>query len=137
MTIAVLGAGMVGHAIALDLAKEYGVTSFDFNAANLEELKSRKDSIQTVVVDLSQFDKYKSWLASFDMVVTAVPGFMGFKTLKAVINAGKNVVDISFFSEDALVLDKLAKEKGVIVITDCGVAPGVSNFIIGWYNEVI
>ena len=137
MTIAVLGAGMVGQAIALDLAKEYGVTSFDFNATNLEELKSRKDSIQTVAVDLSQFDKYRSWLAPFDMVVTAVPGFMGFKTLEAVINTGKNVVDISFFSEDALVLDKLAKEKGVIVITDCGVAPGVSNFIIGWYNEVI
>ena len=36
MTIAVLGAGMVGQAIALDLAKEYGVTSFDFNATNLE-----------------------------------------------------------------------------------------------------
>ena len=29
MTIAVLGAGMVGRAIALDLAKDYSVTSFD------------------------------------------------------------------------------------------------------------
>ena len=32
-------------------------------------------------------------------------------------------------------LDKLAKEKGVTVITDCGVAPGMSNFIVGRYNE--
>ena len=60
---------------------------------------------------------------------------MGYKTLEAVINAGKNVVDISFFPEDVLQLDKLAKEKNVTVITDCGVAPGVSNFIIGRYNE--
>ena len=32
-------AGMVGRAIALDLANEHSVTSFDLNAANLEELK--------------------------------------------------------------------------------------------------
>jgi saccharopine dehydrogenase-like NADP-dependent oxidoreductase len=40
-----------------------------------------------------------------------------------------------FFPEDVLQLDKLAKEKGVTVITDCGVAPGMSNFIVGRYNE--
>jgi lysine 6-dehydrogenase len=135
MTIAVLGAGMVGRAIALDLARDYEVTSFDLSAMNLEELKSRNDSIQTAAADLSIFDEYENWFSPFDLIVTAVPGFMGYKTLEAVINAGKNVVDISFFHEDALELDKLAKEKNVTAITDCGVAPGVSNFIIGRYNE--
>ncbi|HEY2727155.1 MAG TPA: saccharopine dehydrogenase C-terminal domain-containing protein, partial [Parafilimonas sp.] len=67
----------------------------------------------------------------------AVPGFMGFDTLKAVIECGKNVADISFFPENALELDALAKEKNVTVITDCGVAPGMSNYIIGRYNEEI
>jgi saccharopine dehydrogenase-like NADP-dependent oxidoreductase len=135
MNIAVLGAGMVGRAIALDLAKEYTVTSFDLNATNLEELKSRNAVVQTVAADLSRFGEYRNWLAPFDIVVTAVPGFMGYKTLEAVIESGKNVVDISFFPEDALQLDALAKEKGVTAITDCGVAPGVSNLIIGRYNE--
>jgi saccharopine dehydrogenase-like NADP-dependent oxidoreductase len=135
MTIAVLGAGMVGRAIALDLAKDYTVTSFDFNAANLEELKSRNGSVQTVAADLSQFTEYENWFSLFDIIVTAVPGFMGYKTLEAVINAGKNVVDISFFPEDALQLDEVAKQKAVTAITDCGVAPGVSNFIVGRYNE--
>ena len=60
---------------------------------------------------------------------------MGYKTLETAIGCGKNIVDISFFPEDVLQLDKLAKEKGVTVITDCGVAPGMSNFIIGRYNE--
>ena len=97
MTIAVLGAGMVGRAIALDLANDYLVTSFDLSATNLGELKSRNVNIETVGADLSQFEEYKNWLPSFDLVVTAVPGFMGYNTLEAVINAGKNVVDISFF----------------------------------------
>jgi saccharopine dehydrogenase-like NADP-dependent oxidoreductase len=135
MTIAVLGAGMVGRAIALDLAKEYDVTSFDLNSMNLEELKGRNPSIQTASADFLRYDEYKNWLSSFDLVVTAVPGFMGYKTLEAVIKAGKDVVDISFFPEDALQLNKLAKDNDVIAITDCGVAPGVSNFIIGRYNE--
>ena len=137
MTIAVLGAGMVGRAIALDLAKDHAVTSFDLNAANLAELKGRNDAVQTVAANLSQFEEYNNWLAPFDMVVTAVPGFMGYKTLEAVINCGKNVVDISFFAEDALQLDKVAKEKNVSVITDCGVAPGMSNLIVGRYDEEV
>jgi lysine 6-dehydrogenase len=135
MTIAVLGAGMVGQAIALDLAKDFSVTAFDLSASNLEELKKRDPAIQTVAADLSVFAEYPNWLSPFDIVVTAVPGFMGYKTLEAVINTGKNVVDISFFPEDALQLDKSAKSKNVTVITDCGVAPGVSNFILGRYNE--
>ncbi len=135
MQIAVLGAGMVGRAIALDLANEYKVTSFDLNATNLEKLKSSNEGIETVAADLSQYHEYKTWFSPFDMIVTAVPGFMGFKTLEAVINAEKNVVDISFFPEDALELDNLAKEKNVTAITDCGVAPGMSNFILGRYNE--
>ncbi|HNR16739.1 MAG TPA: saccharopine dehydrogenase C-terminal domain-containing protein [Chitinophagaceae bacterium] len=137
MTIAVLGAGMVGRAIALDLAKDYSVTSFDLNKENLLALQQRNSAVQTVIADLSRFGEYKNWLSPFDIVVTAVPGFMGYKTLEAVIQAGKNVVDISFFPEDALQLDKLAKEKGVTAITDCGVAPGMSNFIIGRYNAVM
>jgi lysine 6-dehydrogenase len=134
MKIAVLGAGMVGRAIALDLANEYQVTSFDINQENLNTLHKKNADIQTVCANLSQFDKYHNWLSDFDLVITAVPGFMGYKTLEAVINAAKNVVDISFFPEDVLQLDKLAKEKNVTVITDCGVAPGMSNFILGRYN---
>ncbi len=126
---------MVGRAIAMDLSKDYTVTSFDLSESNLDELKEKDASIKTVVANLTLFGEYEKWLEPFDLVVTAVPGFMGYKTLEAVINAGKNVVDISFFPEDVLQLDKLAKEKNVTVITDCGVAPGVSNFIIGRYNE--
>ncbi len=134
MTIAVLGAGMVGRAIALDLATDFSVTSFDLSAANLEELSRRNPAIHTAGADLADYKNYTDLLQPFDLVVTAVPGFMGFQTLEAVINAGKNVVDISFFPEDVLQLDVLAKEKEVTVITDCGVAPGMSNLILGRYN---
>lgn len=135
MKVAVLGAGMVGSAIAIDLASRHHVTALDVSDVNLDLLKKRNPRIEIQQADLRNYSSYHQLLASFDIVVTAVPGFMGYKTLEAVISCSKNIVDISFFPEDVLLLDRLAKEKGVTVITDCGVAPGMSNFIIGHHNE--
>src|SRR6266496_4211241 len=135
MNIAVLGAGMVGRAIALDLVSSFNVTSFDVSEQNLRLLKERNSSVQIQQTELRQYDKYVKWLTDFDIVVTAVPGFIGFEVLKTVIDCGKNVADISFFHENALQLDRLAREKNVTVITDIGVAPGLSNLILGRYNQ--
>jgi saccharopine dehydrogenase-like NADP-dependent oxidoreductase len=66
-----------------------------------------------------------------DLVVGAVPGFMGFSTVRRVLEAGKDIVDISFFDEDPFELDALAKKSGRIAVVDCGVAPGCSNLIAG------
>lgn len=135
MKIAVLGAGMVGRTIAVDLADRHEIHSFDRDETALQQLHRRATGISIQVADLSVFSSYSEWLADFDLVIIAVPGFMGYKTLEAVIQAGKSVVDISFFPEDARELDALAKLKGVTAITDCGVAPGMGNIILGRYNE--
>jgi len=135
MQIAILGAGMVGRAIAIDLATNYQVTSFDQNEAALQVLNKKNNNIKTVCAELRDYESYPSMLAPFDFVVVAVPGFMGFNTLAATILSGKNVVDISFFPENALELDAMAKENNVTAIVDCGVAPGMSNLILGYHNE--
>ncbi|MFN8243811.1 MAG: saccharopine dehydrogenase C-terminal domain-containing protein [Ferruginibacter sp.] len=137
MHIGILGAGMVGRAMALDLAVTHQVTSFDISDESLEILKSRNSAVQTVKADLADFRNYPALLAPFDYIISAVPGFMGFAALEAIIRCGKNVVDISFFPEDALQLDGLAKEKNVTAIMDCGVAPGMSNLVLGYYNAVM
>ncbi len=134
MNIAVLGAGMVGSAIAIDLSKKFAVTSFDISDKNLASLQSHP-SIICKQADLSVYNNYEAMLAPFQLIVSAVPGFMGYKALEAIINAGKNVVDISFFPENALDLHELAKQKNVTAIVDCGVAPGMSNLILGYYNS--
>lgn len=137
MKIAVLGAGMVGRAMAIDLSHDYKVTSFDKSAENLQILQAKNPGIETREMDLADYKIYKDTFSDFDFLITAVPGFMGFDVLKAAIEVGKNVADISFFPENALELDALAKEKNVTVITDIGVAPGMSNLILGRYNEEI
>ena len=133
--IIVLGAGMVGSAMATDLSKKHSVTLADLSILRLEHLRNKNQSFTILQLDVCNKTKLLSILKDFDFVVCAVPGFLGFETIKTVIEAGKNVVDISFFPENALELDDLAKSKEVTAIVDCGVAPGMHNIILGYYNE--
>lgn len=127
--VIVLGAGMVGRAIARDLAKSYNVASVDLDEKNLSKLV--EFGITPLSADLSNPEKVTEIVKDFDLVVGAVPGFMGYKTVETVINAGKNIVDISFFPEDYNDLHQLAVKKGVTAIVDFGVAPGLSNMWFG------
>ena len=133
MHITVLGAGLVGNAIVKDLAQDkiFKIQVVDLNQQALKKLESELP-VKGVKADLSKGDSVASVTADSDLVICAVPGFMGFETLKRIIEAGKNVVDISFFGEDAFLLDDLAKERGVTAVVDCGVAPGLCNIIAGY-----
>ena len=131
--ILVLGAGLVGKAMALDLSKNFDVTAVDISAQALAGLEQQ--NVKTLQLDLSDADRLTQALAPFDLVVGAVPGFMGFKNAETVIRAGKNMVDISFFPEDPFHLDELAKKHNVTIVTDCGVAPGMGNVILGYHNK--
>ncbi len=133
--IIVLGAGMVGSAIAIDLSKKHNITLTDYSQEALNKAYQKCDKLQTQLLDVTDKIILQKTIKPFDLVVCAVPGFLGFETLKSIIEAEKNVVDISFFSENSLELDALAKEKNVTAIVDCGVAPGMDNVILGYYNE--
>ncbi|MEI6455388.1 MAG: saccharopine dehydrogenase C-terminal domain-containing protein [bacterium] len=138
MEIIVLGAGLVGGPMAMDLASDpkFRVTIADINSESLTKL-SASHPVKTIQADLSSQDKVAELVSGFDMVVNAVPGFMGFSTLKTIIEAGKNVVDIAFFIEDPFALDALAKKKNVTAIMDCGVAPGMCNVLIGYADHLL
>ncbi len=131
--IVVLGAGLVGKAIAIDLAGSFDVTSVDVNDEALSTLKTL--GIKTQQADISNTSRLKELVKPFDLVVGAVPGYMGFQTVKAVAESGRDMVDISFFPEDPFQLDELAKEHKVTIVTDCGVAPGMGNIILGYLNR--
>jgi len=45
----------------------------------------------------------------FDLMINAAPGFLGFETLRSIIETGKNVVDFVSFPENSVDLDDLAK----------------------------
>lgn len=133
--IIVLGAGMVGSTMAIDLAKKHSVSITDFNKTALNKAVEKCNKLIPISLDVTNKEALQKTIQPFDLVICAVPGFLGFETLKTILEAEKNVIDISFFPENALELNALAKQKNVTAIVDCGVAPGMGNIILGYYNE--
>jgi lysine 6-dehydrogenase len=129
--ITVLGAGLVGGPMALDLAKDegYQVTVADRDASALARLSSRA-SVFTAVRDLSDPTILAEVVEEADLVLEAMPGWLGYRTLRTVIETGTDVVSISFFPENPLELDDLARAKGVTALVDCGVFPGMGSALI-------
>ena len=132
MKIIVLGAGLVGAPMAKDLALDsrFKVSVADIDEAALRRL-SDNPTITTIREDLSKPDNVKKLVAPYDFVLSSVPGFLGFQTLKAVIENKKDIVDIAFFPEDPFELEDLAVKNNVTAVVDCGVAPGMSNLLTG------
>lgn len=130
--IAVLGCGLVGGVMARDLAgdPELEVTACDRSEEALARLAS-VPRLKTRPADLSSREEIQRIARESDVVVGAVPGFLGHAMLEAVIEAGRPVADISFAPEDPLGLDGLAKARGVTAVVDCGVSPGLSNLAVG------
>ncbi|NCO69224.1 MAG: saccharopine dehydrogenase, partial [Acidobacteria bacterium] len=142
MHIVVLGAGRVGHLIALDLAQDPGfaVTAVDAAADSLDRFPPAA-RVSSLIADLSDPGAIRGVVGDADLVVGALPGFLGYQAIQTVIAAGRNMVDISFCPEDPLSLDGLARAQGVTVAVDCGVAPGCSNMFAGrsaaLFDEVV
>lgn len=132
--ITVLGAGMVGRAMAGELSKKHLVASADVDAKALD-LLPEASGIRKILLDVTDHEALASAISGSDIVISAVPGFLGLQTMEQVIRHKKDLVDISFLPEDAEHLDPLAKESGVTVVMDCGVAPGMPNYIVGYHNE--
>ena len=132
--ITVLGVGRIGKAIAIDLMENHHVTAVDSDSYALDQLAQDNSNIQLQQLDLLDTVQLGNAIKPADLVISAVPGFMGYQTLQKTIRDNKNVIDISFFPENALSLDELAKKHQVTAIVDMGVAPGMSNLILGHHD---
>jgi len=138
MKAIVLGGGFVGSIIAKDLAqdKDFQVSVVDQSERVLNKLASEAN-IKGIIGDLANADNIKKLVADQDIVLGAVPEVMGFNMLKAVVEAGKNIADVSAAPENQLDLDDLAKKHNVTAVVEMGVAPGMSNLLVGYVDSLL
>lgn len=132
--VTVLGCGLVGSAIAVDLCRDYNVTVVDLDNERLNEVQLN-NPVRILQSDFLNINELKRIVNDSDLVISAVPGSIGFRVLKSLIELNKNVVDISFFAEDPFELNDEAKKRNLTAIIDCGVCPGLSNVILGYHNQ--
>ena len=130
MQIAVIGSGMVGTLIATELSKEYQITVFDNSKISLAKLGNNNQNVKLKIVDVND-TLFEKEIKHYQLAINCLPGFMGYKILKKLITLGISCTDISFMPEDCLKLSDLALKSNCTIIPDAGVAPGLSNLIIG------
>ncbi|MDW8236462.1 MAG: saccharopine dehydrogenase C-terminal domain-containing protein [Bacteroidia bacterium] len=131
-SILLLGAGRVGRAIALDLATSHKLIVADKSPSALQTLQAELPSLEIVPIDLTAPESLTQVAHGAELIVMALPGSIGYRVLAHLVRLGKKIVDISFFPEDPYSLAELARSTGAIVVVDAGVAPGLSNLILGY-----
>jgi lysine 6-dehydrogenase len=132
LKVIVLGSGKIGSVMAKDFSKTGAkITMSDIS---LERAKKAAQEIGAdyTAIDTADYTNLVRKIEEYDLVLGALPGDYGFPALKAAIEARKNMVDVSFTPEDPLSLDQNSKKAGTTIIPDSGVAPGLSNLLVGY-----
>lgn len=136
LRILVLGYGNIGSVIAGDLAE--GMPSIEIVLSGRDRSKAEKAAeaiskanVTAVQLDAHDYQNLISTMKQFDLAIGALPGDLGYQSVKAAIDAKIDIVDVSYMPENPLTLNEDAVAANVIVIPDCGVAPGLSSLLIG------
>lgn len=122
--ILVLGGGRQGRVIAGDLAKHETVTVADVRKVDVP-------GATCVEADLADANALVKLIAAHDLAVGALPSKLGYQAARAAIEAKRSYVDIAFYAEDPAPLHRDAQKAGVAILPDCGLAPGISNLLVG------
>jgi saccharopine dehydrogenase-like NADP-dependent oxidoreductase len=136
MKVLILGCGNIGSVAAEDLAKsmssiEIFVADKDKTRAKNVAEKMDKSNVSWIQLDATNYDKSVDALKDFTLAMGFLPGKLGYRLAEACIDAGKDLVDVSYMAENPLTLHQKATEAGVTIIPDCGLAPGISNILVG------
>ncbi|MFH0889380.1 MAG: saccharopine dehydrogenase family protein [Planctomycetota bacterium] len=138
MKVLVIGCGLQGFEIASDLFKDkhIKVGVCDISSERLRRIKNI--GISSVhQMDINDKKHLTGLIKQYDLIVGAVPGKYGLGLVKTVIESGRDMVDISFMPEDAPKLDRLARQHNVKIVVDCGLAPGISNLLVGHAQSIL
>jgi len=136
MKVLVVGCGNIGSVAAKDLAesmRSIKVVVADKNEAKAKDVaeKIRKDNVSWIQLDVTNHNKLVDALENFDLAMGFLPGKLGYHLLKACIDARKDLVDVSYMPEKPPELNDEAVKANVTIIPDCGLAPGISNILVG------
>jgi lysine 6-dehydrogenase len=137
MRMLVLGAGLQGSACAYDLLQNPDVAEVrlaDLRVDHLHEAIAPYSGERLIPtrVDVRDRDAMLALMRESDAVMSAIPYYFNLELAKLAVEAGTNFCDLGGNTEIVFrqkELDGAAKRKGITVIPDCGLAPGMVNIL--------
>ena len=135
MKLLSVGCGYIGSVLAEEIAHSLDFEKLiicDGTKEKIEETAERLgEKIFPLQLDIADYSSLLEIIDDVDIVIGLSPGKLGFNVMKACVEKKKNLIDLSFMAEDPFFFQKAASEGGIIIVPDCGVAPGLSNILIG------
>ncbi len=139
MRFLVLGAGQQGFAAAFDLARTKDVTEVvvaDVNETRARTAVDRLAGLPAAVraerIHVAEEPQLAARLRGYDVVISAVPYFLNPRLTRAAIDARVSFCDLGGNTDivrEQETLDAEARNAGVTIIPDCGLAPGMANVL--------
>jgi lysine 6-dehydrogenase len=137
MKMLVLGAGLQGCACAFDLLQNPAVTEVTLADLHPERLPAFLDAergkrLRTVTLDVTDHDAVRKVMTGHAAVMSAIPYYFNGPMAKLAVECGAHFSDLGGNTEIVMEQKKLhdqAKAKGLSVIPDCGLAPGMVNIL--------
>lgn len=136
MNILVLGCGRIGSAIIRDLGNNPPVAEIhavDADAQTLARLNTTglKAKISKHHVNLHDKTKLLEVCSEAELMCGALPGALGEEAIRLAVEAGLSLVDVAFTPVDPYNYDLQAKDAEITLVPQCGVAPGLTNILVG------
>ena len=137
MKLLVLGAGLQGCACAYDLLQNPAITQVtlaDLRPDRLPKFLAGdwKGRLRTIRLDVSDSSAVRAAFAGQAAVMSAIPYYYNGPMARAAVEGGCHFSDLGGNTEIVLEQKKLhqqAEAKGISVIPDCGLAPGMVNIL--------
>lgn len=126
--VLVLGAGLVARPLVRYLLdKGYEVTCASRTVARAEALIDGHPNGRAYPLDLNDEGKLAEFIAGTDLAISLVPPPLHPVVARHCLDAGKNMVTTSYVSPEMEALDGEAREKGLVILNEIGVDPGIDH----------
>ena len=138
MKILVIGAGRMGHGAVFDLAynspeiESVTIADVDFAKAETIAENIKDPKVSAVQLDVSDFEKTVSVMRGHDSAISCINYWYNFELSHAAIETRTNFCDLggnNSIVDKQLTLDEEAKNAGINIIPDCGLAPGMVSIL--------
>lgn len=140
MRMLVLGAGLQGTACAFDLLRTASVTRVMLADVQLTSLPpflqaaaaAAGDRFEQITLDVRDLQAVASAFGRCDAVLSAIPYYFNGTLARVAVECGVHFTDLggnTAIVQEQKQLDALARAKGISVIPDTGLAPGMVNIL--------
>jgi lysine 6-dehydrogenase len=137
MRMLVLGAGLQGSACAYDLLQNDEVTEVrlaDLNISHLADFLAPYSGRRLIPtpLDVRDVEAVRALMRQADAVMSAIPYYFNLDLARHAAEVGVHFCDLGGNTDivfEQKKLDKIASEKGITIVPDCGLAPGMVNIL--------